>query len=158
MLLTLIKHKTGLYLLKNAMNGQVLTKNPLCSHFLMRKIKRSTFSDNRKGEKAKPLFRNNFNYSFTIFFCPSHRHVISMTWMQIILPNYINIYLWVESISRQKSPFSPFWPKTVTFKFFIICCYINIKHVKLYIYFALVSLYSKGKIRMLISQACLLKA
>jgi len=43
------------------------------------------------------------------------------------------------------SLFSPFFPKPVTLKFFIIFCNINIKHVKFYIYFALVSLYSKGK-------------
>ena len=56
--------------MKNAMNGQVLTKNPLFLPFLMRKIKRRTFTYNRKGEKAKPLFKNIFNYSITIFFCP----------------------------------------------------------------------------------------
>ena len=43
------------------------------------------------------------------------------------------------------STFSPVLPKPVTFRFFIIFCNINIKHVKFYIYFALVSLYSKEK-------------
>jgi len=77
--------------------------------------------------------------------------------MQIILPN-VYIYLWVESYSRQNEPFFAFFAQAGDYKFFIIFCNINIKHVKLYIYFALVSHYSKKKRRMLISQACFLKA
>jgi len=121
----------------------------------MRKIKLRTFSYNRKGEKAKALFKNIFNYYFTISLCsqPQACHINDLNANNSSLFIYTFIYE-CNHFRVKMSPFSPFLLKPVTFKFFIIFCNINIKHAKFYIYFALVSLYSKEKIRMLISQAC----
>ena len=66
---TVLKHKNSLHLMKTVVNGQVLTKNLLFLHFIMRKIRQSPFSYNRKGTKAKVLFANIYNYNFAILFC-----------------------------------------------------------------------------------------
>jgi len=129
------------------MNVQVLTKNPLILQFLMRKIKRRTFSYlNRKGEKPKALFKNIFNYSFRILFCsqPQACHINVLNANNSSQFIYTFIYEW-NPFRVKMSPFSPFLPKPVTLKFFIVFCNINIKHVKFSIYFAIVSLYSKEK-------------
>ena len=132
--------------MKIVMIVQVLTKNPLFLQFLMRKIKLRTFSYNRKGEKAKALLKSILKKNSQYSFAPSHRHVISMTWMQIILPNlYIHLFMSENLFVSKWALFRLFCPSRwlLNSLLFSVISISNIKHVKFYIYFALVSLYSK---------------